>query len=200
MNTKEKIMNTLAGLWMVGSILFIIAAFTPISMQVFPQSDPNKRIGFIKNNRRGWLIANILFGTGALLAAAGAALFDLSALELSDQLVVRVSFGLSAVTILIGVVLWLNLTIKRVRLTPEEVFGANSSSQWGFPVYSLLTQAALILLGYGLAQTGYPAWLGWGLTGLSLLLTAGFLILKDMPPFVYYVLLLIAGIVVTQQG
>jgi hypothetical protein len=45
----------------------------------------------------------------------------------------------------------------------------------------------------GLLAGGFPAWLGWLTLGADLLFLAGYLWLGDIPPFVFYLLLLLVG-------
>jgi hypothetical protein len=58
----------------------------------------------------------------------------------------------------------------------------------------LLTIGGLALLGAGLLAGRFPAWLGRLTLGADLIFLAGYLWLKDIPPFVFY-LLLLAGVV-----
>jgi hypothetical protein len=62
----------------------------------------------------------------------------------------------------------------------------------------LLTIGGLALLGVGLLAGGFPAWLGWLTLGANLLFLAGYLWLRDIPPFVFYLLLLLVGLATRQ--
>jgi hypothetical protein len=50
------------------------------------------------------------------------------------------------------------------------------------------------LLGAGLLAGGFPAWLGWLTLIADLIFLAGYLWFKDLPPFVFYLLLLLVGL------
>jgi 4-hydroxybenzoate polyprenyltransferase len=60
--------------------------------------------------------------------------------------------------------------------------------------------AAFLLIGFLLLHTGFPAWAAWSLIGGSLLFFILYVIFKDMPPFVHYVLGLILGVVLLRAG
>lgn len=185
-------------LLIMGSILFLIAAFAPISMRVFPEADPQKRVNYVNQDKTGWLIAHLLFSAGALLTVIGLGLFAVHVQTVSQDGLIRPVMILSAGVALLGVVLWLIVVYNRITLPAEEVFGNASINPWMFPAYTILTQIALMIFGFVLVQTGYPTWLGWGLLGLAALSLVAFLIFKDMPPFIHYVLLLIVGIVLAR--
>ncbi len=57
----------------------------------------------------------------------------------------------------------------------------------------------LALLGAGLLAVDLPAWLGWLILGTDLVFLAAYLRLGDIPPFVFYVLLLVTGIALVRQ-
>ena len=55
---------------LVGSVLFIIAAFMPVS-QVFAEPSQAAKLEIITSNRTAWTASQILFGLGASIAAIG---------------------------------------------------------------------------------------------------------------------------------
>src|SRR5829696_6542156 len=55
---------------LVGSVLFLIAAFLPVS-QVFAEPSPAAKLEIIDSNRTAWTTAQVLFGLGASIAAIG---------------------------------------------------------------------------------------------------------------------------------
>lgn len=192
-------MKNLAGiLLIVGSLLFNFAAFSPISFKVFPERDPRKRIDYVRHDPRGWLIANLFFGSGALAAAVGMGAFAAHAQDASQDNLIRILMILSAAAALIGVVCWVFITYQRLVLPPEELFGGVYSDRATFTIYTVLTQGAIVLLGVVLAQLDYPGWLGWGVAVLAAASMAAFFYFKDMPPFTHYVLLLVVGIMLVR--
>lgn len=55
---------------LVGSVLFIIAAFMPVS-QVFAEPSPAAKLEIRDSNRIAWTTSQVLFGLGASIAAIG---------------------------------------------------------------------------------------------------------------------------------
>ena len=55
---------------LAGSVLFIIAAFMPVS-QVLAEPSPAAKLEIIDSNRTAWTTAQVLFGLGASIAAIG---------------------------------------------------------------------------------------------------------------------------------
>ena len=62
-----------------------------------------------------------------------------------------------------------------------------------FPAYTLLTQLGLLAFGVAYLRAGYPAWLGGITLGGAVVFFVVYLVFKDIPSFVYYVLTFIAG-------
>jgi hypothetical protein len=187
-------MQKLAGLGLiVGSVLFIIAAFTPLTFRVI-MADGQQRIELIQNERTGWIFLNILFGVGSIVTVVGLALFAQHVQSIGDNTTVKVVSYLGATVAALGALCWVIIVYNRAALPPQELGSTLSINNWIFPAYTLLTQIALIMVGFTLIQSSYPVWLGWGMLVLGGMSIAVFLIFKDMPPFVHYVLLLIMGI------
>lgn len=192
-------MENVAGILLIaGSLLFNFAAFSPISMKVFPERDPQQRIGYVRDDARGWLIANLCFGSGALVAAVGLGAFAAHAQDASQESLVKIVMILSGGAALIGMVLWVFITYQRLVLPPEELFGGVTSDRATFTIYTVLTQIAIVLLGIVLVEMDYPGWLGWGVAALAAASMAAFFYFKDMPPFTHYVLLLVVGIMLAR--
>jgi hypothetical protein len=55
---------------LVGSVLYIIAAFMPVS-HVFAEPSPAAKLEIITSNRTAWSASQVLFGMGASIAAIG---------------------------------------------------------------------------------------------------------------------------------
>ena len=58
----------------------------------------------------------------------------------------------------------------------------------------MLTEIGLAILGYALLSSVLPSWIGWMLIGSMVLLLVLTLIYRDMPPLMFYLVTLIAGI------
>ena len=60
--------------------------------------------------------------------------------------------------------------------------------------YVMLTEIGLAILGYALLSSDLPSWIGWMLIAGMVLLFVLTLIYRDMPPLMFYLVTLIAGI------
>jgi hypothetical protein len=171
----------------VGSVLFIIAAFMPVS-QVYVVPTPAAKLEIITSNRTAWSASQLLFGLGASLAAIG---LGLVAYHLRGTPgAVWVYIGLAAV--ILGAMLWDGHVYLRA-IDPEG-FVEGRLIGWLFPAYALLTQLGLLAFGVAYLRAGYPAWLGGITVGGAVIFFIVYLIFRDIPPFVYYILTFIAGI------
>jgi len=181
-------MQRIAGsVLIIGSILFFIAAFSPIA-QVFSEPDAAKKLEILMNGGRGWIVDQIFFALGSLVTAAGLALVAYQFRTIPHSWLVFL--GLAAVVI--GAVLWSwNVYLRAI---DPQAFAAGTLPAWPFILYTILTQAGLAAFGSGLSRSTLPHWAGWVLTGGSLLFFLVYLIFKDMPPFAYYILTLPTGI------
>jgi FtsH-binding integral membrane protein len=192
-------METFAGIVLItGSVFFLIAAFMPISMRVFAGSDSQKQLEYIQKDRRGWLVSCVLFGAGSVVAVVGLALFALHVQAIRDNAIVKLLLWLATAGAAFGALQWVIIVYQRATLPLEKIFNNGNSNKWAFPAYTILTQIALIIVGFVLLQTGYPSWLGWGTVILAALSLLAFLVFKDMPPFTHYLIMLVIGIVLTR--
>src|SRR5215216_996013 len=95
-------MQKLAGVGLiVGSTLFIIAAFTPLTFRVI-MADMQQRAEIIQNERTDWVLVNILFGTGSVVSVIGLALFAQHVQSLGNNPTVRVVSYLGVVIAALG--------------------------------------------------------------------------------------------------
>jgi hypothetical protein len=58
----------------------------------------------------------------------------------------------------------------------------------------LLTIARIALLAFGLLIGDFRSWIGWVTVGADAVFLAGYLRFKDIPPFVFYLLLTLVGV------
>jgi len=177
----------------IGSILFIVAAFSPIS-RIFGISSSEQKLEIILAAPNQWIIAQVLFALGSLTAAAG---LSLIAVHFRTQ---SFSFylNLSVMFLLIGAVLW--SWHVYLRAIDPQLFVEGGIPIWYFAAYTFLTQIGLVLFGIALLRMEIQNWIGWlmiGSMGLFFLLT---IIFRDMPPFVYYAITLAAGIMLYRDG
>jgi hypothetical protein len=159
----------------------------PVS-QVFVEPNPAAKLEIIITNRTAWTASQVLFGLGASIAAIG--LGFVSHHLRGTPGAVWAYIGLAAV--ILGAVLWDGHVYLRA-IDPEG-FVEGGPVGWLFPAYALLTQVGLIAFGVAYLRAGYPAWLGGVTVGGAVIFFIVYLVFRDIPPFVYYILTFIAGI------
>lgn len=181
-------------LLVVGSSLFLVGAFSPISMAVFTESDAAKRLETIQEGRNAWSISQVFFALGAIVTGIGVGLAAYHYRGTPGSWLAYLGFAAIAV----GAALW--SWHVYLRTVDPKAFTEGSLPAWLFGVYTVLTQAGLAAFGMALLHTGTPSWVGWMLIGGSTLLFIAYLIFRDMPPFVYYILTLITGVMLYRAG
>ena len=187
-------MQRVAGsMLIIGSILFASAAFTPISGQIFgAAATPTEIISFIEADPTGWLVTNILFGAGSLIAAIGVALFTVHLHNGRYSQNVKMIGYVSAGTALVAALMWLIISYLRV-VQPEQIMSINGGAYlWLGWVYVIGNIVTLLMMGAIMFMSDYSKWLG------GVLLVFGVVtIISELRsvPLVYYIPFLIAGIV-----
>ena len=179
--------RTAAIVIVLGSILFMAAAFSPVS-RLFAEPDPMQKMAIIEGAETQWTAAQLLFALGALVTAAGVGLLAYRAAGSGPSLPL---YAATAV-MMAGAVLWSWHVYERA--ADPTLFVAGELAAWPFVVYSVLTMAGLALLGVALLQTGLGVWVGWLCIGSAALFLALGIIFRDMPPFAYYIVCLTVGI------
>jgi hypothetical protein len=172
---------------LLGSVLFMIAAFLPYS-RIFAESDPTIRLEILDQQRKMWSFGQVLFALGSVITVFGLAYLYFRYRESIPGLWAWISI----LALLAGSILWSWHCVERL-ISPEG-FVNGTLTPGLFLVYSLFTQAGLILFGILLLGTDLASWTGWMLILGMALLSVLMIIFKDMPPFVYYVFTLILAI------
>jgi len=179
--------------WIVilGSLLFLISAFAlPNVARIYMEKTEQGRAEILTNHPTEWKIHTVLFVLGTTLTAIGLGLLALSwqSTHSSWHLLA------GAALLVIGFIL-MDWHMGYRYFNPMS-FASNSIPVWLFAGYSLLTMVGLALFGFGYLQIGLPSWLGWlNIIGMAALFILA-IIFRDMPPFVYYLFTLTAGIVI----
>jgi hypothetical protein len=179
--------RAIAATLMLGSILFLAAAFSPIS-RIFGIRDAGQRLEIITAAPVQWLVAQVLFALGAIVTVAGVGLL---AYRLAGESY-SVYLSASAAIMGFGALLW--SWHVYLRAVDPARFTAGAIPGWLFAGYVLLTIVGLALLGAALLQTGLPSWLGWLSIGAAALFLALGAIFGDLPPLVFYLVTLTLGI------
>jgi hypothetical protein len=175
-------MTRAAGVLMViGSVVFFVGASLGVP-RVFMTADPAERRRLLDERPRAWRNAQPLYALGPVIAAAGVGILG------------EPVFVVAALLMLAGAAAW-SYSCYRRGAAPAE-FAAGTLPGWPFATYVLLTIAGLALTGGGLLGDEYPDWLGWVVLGATAVFLAGYLAIRDIPPFVFYLLLTGVGIVV----
>lgn len=179
-----------AGLLLIaGSTVFLVGAAIGLP-RVFMEHDPQTRLRMLEERIGIWRAAQPFYALGPVVAGTGVTVL---AADASDDKT-RLLFGIAGAALVVGALAW-SWSVY-LRATRVRAFALGRLPWWPFATYVLLTIGGLALLGIGLLTGGYPAWLGW----LTLAADVGFLGLylatRDIPPFVFYLLLLLVGIAV----
>lgn len=170
-----------------GSLAFSVAAFMPVS-RLFGERSPEQRLAIIEADRSGWVISQFLFALGAAVSWIGMLLLAYQLNFLSGT-----GFALPAVVGAgIGMLFWLRHVY--LRGTSPQSFTNNLLPGWHFLIYALLTGLALIGIGVGLFQANSPDWLALVNVASAILFALIYLIFKDLPPFLFYLVTLVDGI------
>lgn len=172
----------------LGSVLFLIAAFLPISSRVFPEPSAVRKLEIIRDAPNAWLVTQICFALGALVTVIGLALV---AYRFRDQSFALLMQGGVAV-LLLGALLWIWHVYART--VDPAAFAEGALPAWPLVLYFLLTPTGLAVFGVALLRSALPQWVGWLMItsmALFLLLTV---IFRDIPPFVYCAITLLTGV------
>jgi hypothetical protein len=181
--------HTAGILLIVGSVIFLVGAAVGVP-RVFTEPDPQARLRLLTEHLVAWRIAQPLYGLGPLIAAAGVGALAAAA----PTHATRATFTAACLALAVGALAWAwSLYLRGTRVAE---FASGTLPGWPFATYVLLTIGGLALLGAGLLAGRFPVWLGWLALGADLVFLVGYLWFKDLPPFVFYLLLLLVGLAV----
>lgn len=171
----------------IASLLFLIAAFLPIS-KVYTEPLLERKIDYIQQMPGMWKYQQILFIAGSMITSL---MLIFQALNLKNIPNSNLAM-LGSIAILIGAILWGWHACERI-IDPQG-FANGQNTAYLFLLYSMLTQIGIALFGIALLQSDIPNWIGWMLIIGASLIFLIIIIAGDMPPFVYYLLTLIMSI------
>jgi len=177
-------------LLIIGSSAFGLGAAVGVP-QVFTERDPQVRHRMLKEHVGIWRIAQPFYGLGPVIASAGAGYL---AADAPTGGWTRTVFAAACLALVIGGLTWAWSVYVRATRISEFAFGTLPG--WPFATYVLLTIGGLGLLSIGLLAGGFPVWLGWLNLGADILFLGVYVRFKDIPPFVFYLLLTLVGVVV----
>jgi hypothetical protein len=173
-------------LLIIGSLVFLSASFAT-NPQVYMEPSPAVRLAVIHEARTIWITVNFFYAAGALLSAI-AVVGILRSIPRRSPLPLL----LGAAALIGGAIFF--LLYASLRVSSPEIWVQVPPPHPLFLAYTLLTQAGLLVFGAALMQAKTFTRLAWLIIGASLLLFILTLIIRDMPPLAYYLLLLAAGI------
>jgi hypothetical protein len=170
-----------------GSLLFLVAAFLPYS-KVFVEPVAEKKLEIILRMKNMWIFGHILFGLGSIITVVAFGIQSYGLKEIANSMWSH----LGVILMSLGAVLWCWTVVERI-INPED-FAYGRNTPFMFPAYSLLTQLGLVFIGIMLLKASVANWIAWMFIVGSAVLFLLMVIFKDMPPFVYYVLTIVAAV------
>lgn len=193
---------------LVTAIVFMIGAFSTAYFKWPLPTDPLEKLTRIANDRVGWTAQAIIFPLAFL---ATAVLFALITAQLPGP---GPRWLAVAATLLFfaGFLFWLPISMDRLQLgakaaelirtydpaAPPAVMVNISGVFWA---NTLCILAALALMGAALALAGALPTLGWVVTALAVGgALVGLLVMRDWPPFMSYVILLVLAVGLIRAG
>jgi hypothetical protein len=179
----------LAALLMIGgSVVFGVGAAIGVPA-VFTERDPAVRLRLLQDNVSSWRLAQPLYALGPLLVAAGVGVLATYVVGRGARVAIAIAF----VALLLGSIAWaMSVYTRAFRITE---FASGTLPAWPFTTYVLLTIAGIASLAIGLLAERFPGWIVWVTLGADLVFLAGYLWFKDIPPFVFYLLFSVIGLV-----
>ena len=135
-----------------------------------------------------WIFGHILFGLGSIITVVAFGIQSYGLKEIANSMWSH----LGVILMSLGAVLWCWIVIERI-INPED-FAYGRNTPFLFPAYSLLTQLGLVFIGIMLLKSSMANWIAWMFIIGSVILFLLMVIFKDMPPFVYYVLTIVAAV------
>lgn len=175
-------------MWLiVGSVVFGVGAAIGIP-RLFMTTDADERLRLLTDHAVLWRVAQVPYALGPVLAAIGVVEYGLA---LDTGVGVLLMSGGAAMVV--GSLFWSYTCWLRGMDAVE--WNQGHQPGWPFRAYVLLTLAGLAALGLAILLTDSPTWLGWVVLAADLGYLILFVTTKDIPPFVFYVLLILVAIV-----
>lgn len=181
-------METAGVLMISGSAAFLAGAALAVP-RVFTEPDRQERRRLLEEHTVRWRLGQPGYALGAVLAAIAVGWLAADATGPASRWLAA-----SCSLLVLGALVW-SWSVYLRALRPGD-FALGRLPGWPFAAYASLTIAGLALLGVGLLTGGWPRWTGWVTLGLDLLFLAGYARFRDIPPFVFYLLLGVIGVAV----
>jgi hypothetical protein len=183
----------LAGIALIlGSLLFLMGAFSPIASRFFTEPDPQIRLKILEADLAAWTSTSVLFGVGAAVAAVGFVLFAWHIRRSQGAGVTFASYlaagaaGVSLVSAAVGYYRW--------AVRPPQEWVLDTTVPWTVYAGVVLMQIALLITGVVLLRAGYPRWFGWTVLVATSLTVITLILVRNFPPLLFYFIMLFMGI------
>jgi hypothetical protein len=181
--------ETMTGIVLISGTVLTYLGFGIFPSRIYTVRDTAIRLELVQKYPRRWSISQIGVILGAIVSAIG--FLMLAPLFKGTDAESLILIGV--VAFLLGHILWIWHLILRISDPPA--FATATLPAWQFTWYALLTPLGLLICGVSFWLHGANTWLGIGMVVASLAYLAVMAIFKDIPPFVYYLLTLIVGLV-----
>jgi hypothetical protein len=178
----------------LGSIMFMGSVFLPAIYGQFQATTTEEIVALIEGDRAGWLLAQMLFHAGPIIAAAGLVLLARHMQRLTENDTVRrLAYAGAALVFIASLGMLYNF--YQLVTYPAEVIAAEGGSPLLFGIYTALTHSGLLAVGVALLKTGYPKLLAFFVLGVMALALLSFVLAGDTLPLYQYLVMTILGIV-----
>lgn len=171
----------------IGSVVFLVGAGVGVPT-VFVTRDSDERARLLTRHRTRWQLAQPFYALGPALAAVGVGVSGLDAGGAGGFF-----GGLAAMTMLLGAGTWSYSCW--LRAADPVRFAVGLQPGWPFHFYVIATLVGLASLGLALIVEDVAAWTGWLVVTADLVLGVAYSITGDLPPFVFYLLLIVVAVV-----
>ena len=151
-------------------------------------TDLEERLRLLAEHLGWWRVAQFSYALGPVIASVGAIVVGVAIGGAAGVLWIAAGAAL-----LVGSLFW-SWSCWLRGLDPVG-WASGEQPGWPFRAYVLLTLGGVAALGIGVWAADLPGWLGWLVVVADAGYLAVFLATGDIPPFVFYVLLLVVGAV-----
>jgi hypothetical protein len=152
------------------------------------EPDADARQAMLEDHARSWRLAQPLYAVGPLTCAVGVGVLATDLPTVTARILVTTA----AVMLAVGALAWSWSVYQRA--VHIVAFAQGRLPGWPFTTYVLLTNTGLASLGAGLLAAASPVWVGWLTLTADALFVLAYARFGDIPPFVYYLLLLVLGV------
>ena len=185
----------------VGSIMFLGSIFSPAISQQFQATSPEEIVALIENDRTGWVLTQMLFVAGPIIAGAGTLLLARHLGALTENSTVRWIALAGGIFVFIAALGMLYQFYQLVTYPAEQIAAQVMSGEAGgdinrllFGIYTVLTLSGLMAIGYALLLTGYSRLLAFFVMVVMALALIGFFVMGDSLPLFQYSVMFIMGL------